>query len=893
MVTRFEEIGRLPVPPDNVAIAIRRLEAGTTVEYAGSRFSLSHTILEGHRFAVQPIHPGEPLLSWNRPFGVAIVEIMPGDYVRNENVLRELRRRTLDFALPETPNFADQIAPFVFDESRFQPSPPTPRYDETLTFMGYPRPGGRGAGTRNLIVLLGTSSLVAGFVRTLEARLKPLAEAYSNIDGIAAVAHTEGGHEQPNNRDLLLRTLAGFVVHPNVGAVLIVDYGSEAVNNAHLREYMEQHNYPLADVPHRFVSLSRSFRDDLDSCAEIVSDWLEAVSAVNRAEVPLTELKIALQCGGSDAFSGISGNPLAGWVAREVIQHGGSANLAETDELIGAESYTLEKVRDADLAKKFLATLDRFKTWAGWHGHSAEGNPSGGNLYRGLYNIYLKSLGAATKRDPAVRLDYVIDYGEPMREPGYYFMDSPGNDLESIAGQVASGCNMIFFVTGNGSITNFPFVPTIKIVTTSERYRLLSNEMDVNAGAYLDGTPMDELGQETLQLTVAVASGRRTVGERAGHAQVQIWRDWRLTRPTDLSRYRRAEYSGKPLSIRGGMAVPDMRFPAYRIRRGFAADQVGLILPTSLCSGQIARMCAEQLNAMRLGQNRGVSRFVTLVHTEGCGAANGDELDNTLIGYLIHPMVRAALLLEHGCEKTHNSYFRQLMDDKGLDPQNFGWASVQLDGGIENVIDKMRRWFEGRLTSAPQPEMAEVGLEAVRLGLVTYGEVTAELARQFAVLTGTIVAAGGSVVVPHNDTLLGHLAYTKTLSIPEAPEPTLGYAQQAEATGLHVMDMPSRQWSETLTGLGATGVDLILAHVDSRPMSGHPLIPVLQVTSNPEAGARYAADFDLILNHSHTHWSGQLLDRAVSVLSREYMPRLADSGNIDFQITRGPLGVSL
>jgi altronate dehydratase len=117
----------------------------------------------------------------------------------------------------------------------------------------------------------------------------------------------------------------------------------------------------------------------------------------------------------------------------------------------------------------------------GWHGHSAEGNPSGGNKFRGLYNIALKSIGAARKKDPEVQLDYVIDYSERMTAPGFYFMDSPGNDLESIAGQVASGCNMIFFTTGNGSITNFPFVPTVKFVTTTGRWNLLHDDMDVNA----------------------------------------------------------------------------------------------------------------------------------------------------------------------------------------------------------------------------------------------------------------------------------------------------------------------------------------------------------------------------------------------------------------------------
>lgn len=198
----------------------------------------------------------------------------------------------------------------------------------------------------------------------------------------------------------------------------------------------------------------------------------------------------------------------------------------------------LQNVRDLATAQRFLAQIERFKERVGWHGHTAEGNPSGGNNYRGLYNIALKSLGAATKKHPDVRLDHVIEYGEPMVNPGYCFMDSPGNDLESIAGQVASGSSMIYFVTGNGSITNFPFVPTIKIVTTTGRYQLLSKDMDVNAGAYLDGTPMDEVGADTFELTLRVASGERSVGERAGARESESGATggkdqarWRKSRP--------------------------------------------------------------------------------------------------------------------------------------------------------------------------------------------------------------------------------------------------------------------------------------------------------------------------------------------------------------------------
>jgi altronate dehydratase len=893
IVVQFElaEISRLASSDDNVAIATQILPAGTTVTIGDAAYRISHTVLEGHRFAIKPIPAGEWLLSWGQPFGTALTGIEPGHYICNKAVLDELGRRSLDFALPTMPNFKDEIPPFVLDEAVFQPAEPLPKYPHDRAFLGYRRPGRRGVGTRNMIVLLGTTSLTAGFVRALESRLKSSAADYPNVDAIVAVAHTEGGHREPNNRDLLLRTLAGFMIHPNVGAVLAVDYGNEAVTNAMLREYMEKQAYPLSDVLHQFMSLPGSFEDGLEISEKRVRGWLDKVNAIERTAVPLSELKIALQCGGSDAFSGISGNPLVAWVAREILRYGGAANLAETLELVGAESYVLQKVRDVETARQFLATLDRYQERVSWHGKSAANNPSGGNVYRGLYNIYLKSLGAAAKRHPDVCLDYVIDYAEPMSEPGYYFMNSPGNDLESIAGQVASGCNMIFFVTGNGSITNFPFVPTIKVVTTTGRYQMLPNEMDVNAGAYIDGSSLEELGQGMLDLTIDVISGAQTAGERAKHAQVQIWRDWRQTAAVDVEGMETTP-DGEPLPVEFTGAVPEIQFPMLRTDHSLVSDQIGLVLPTSLCSGQIARLCVDLLNERIVGGNIKLSRFVTLVHTEGCGASVGKELPDTLLGYLLHPMVRYGVLLEHGCEKTHNHFMRHRMISEGIDPQQFGWASVQMDGGIQAVVQKVADLFTAQIDMMGNPETTLAGLEAVRLGVVTSGRVSDRLARALAELTSMIVSAGGSVVLPDNDLLLMTPVYTKAVLAQQQPGATLDHAHRMKKQGYHIMAAQTEHWVERLTGLGATGVETILAVIDEGPMPGHPFIPVIQVVDTTISRARYPSEVDAVLEDSNADWTTGLLDLVISVLSHNYTPRSSSTGNVGFQITRGPLGIS-
>ena len=889
----FTSVARLPAPDDNVAIATQTLEGSTRIRHNGQQFELSHTILEGHRFAIQSIPETAPLLSWGLPFGFATRPIAPGDYVCNQKMIDSLSIRNLPFALPETPNFSDKMAPYMLNEAEFRPGQPAPRHANERHFHGYLRPGKRGVGTRNYIVVMGTTSRTSGFARRLAEICSGNAEAYPNVDGIVAVTHTEGGEgKTPNNIDMLLRTLAGFTVHPNIGAMLLVDYGTEAVTNEMLKTYMEREGYALNDVVHRFYQLQESFDTDLANGAEIINGWLERVNRVSRTEQSLENLKIALQCGGSDAFSGVSGNPLAAYVAKEVIRYGGCANLAETDELIGSEAYVLQNARDLSTARTFLNTIERFKERAAWHGHSTEANPSGGNNFRGLYNIAIKSIGAAMKRHPEVCLDYVIDYSQLMEKSGYYFMDSPGNDLESIAGQVASGSNMIFFVTGNGSITNFPFVPTIKIVTTTGRYEMLSKDMDVNAGAYLDGTPMEELGESMLDLTVDVASGERSVGEKAGHSQVSLWRDWKQTGPVDLDPLLTESEikSGEPIPIETAVgAISESRSPqhlqfrALQTENGCRTDQLGLILPTSLCSGQIAQMIAHRCNERNIGKEQGISRFVALPHTEGCGVSSGRSEEiytRTMIGHLTHPTVALGLLLEHGCEKTHNDHVRHEIQQLGISPERYGWASVQLDGGIDAVIEKVQDWFSDTLAEKPAVPVIDAGLEHLCIAVTSIGEVTEEVSQSLTQLMHGIVAADGTVIVPANATFLSY----GTQSVPT----TLAYGQRVEKSGFHIMETPTDQPTETLTGLGATGVDLALAHIVGPPLQSHVMVPLIQVSIDATTQANYGADLDLT-----TADADDLLALIVKVASRQYTPKLHGKGNTDFQLTRGLLGISM
>jgi altronate dehydratase len=884
----LSDLARLASANDNVAIATRRLEPGLSISFNQQEFILDSTVLEGHRFAIREIKKGEALLSWGLPFGIASRNIGAGQYVGNKSMLETLRARRILVQLPDEANFVDAIKPYELDGATFKPAEGLERHKLERYFEGFVREDGRGVGTRNYIVLLATTSLTNGYVRALESRFKNKLNAYPNLEGVVAVAHTEGGTKtRPNNFDLVLRTLAGFIVHPNVAAVLCVDMGHEVINNRTLESYLREHDYPLNAVPYKFFSLQRDFTESLVEGETIVQSWLEFANRQKRTTVSVSGLKLALQCGGSDAFSGISANPLAAWVAKELIRYGGSANLAETDELIGAESYILQNVKNLEVAKKFLATIERFKIRAAWHGTSAEGNPSGGNKLRGLYNIALKSIGAANKKHPEVRLDEVIDYGERMTGAGYYFMDSPGNDLESIAGQVASGCTMIFFTTGNGSVTNFPFVPTVKIVTTSERFKLLEKDMDVNAGAYLEGKSMDELGQETLELMLEVASGKKSVGEKAGHAQVQLWRTWQQTDDRHLADLlHEAEPSGQAISLEPlELSKPHLE-PLEVIR----PNQLGLILPTSLCSAQVAAMMVKKFNDRKLGYDKGITKFVSLTHTEGCGVSGGRTAamqTRTLLNYLRHPFVKHALLLEHGCEMTHNDHMRHTLQTLGMSAENFGWASIQLDGGIEKVMQKVEAWFEEKMADSSPPQKVARDLSSINIGVYLSGQVSENVGKLMATFIRTIVSAGGTVVLP--EVMLKQSEFTKHLRATARLTATLAYGQYAETPGLHVMQTPTEHWVELLTGLGATGVELVTVHVTDHPLQIHPFIPALQLCSDERLFNRYRASLDFLLLPTTTATEVLKIVPDMFAKTRESNT----PSNSDFQITRGYLGISM
>ncbi|MCQ9388194.1 altronate dehydratase family protein [Brevibacterium sp. 50QC2O2] len=875
----------LPTPEDNVAIVPRRLEAGTTVLIEGVPRVLAHPVLQGHRICVRPIARGAALTSWGMPFGHALADLLPGDYVCNEKMRQVLLARhpgEFPADLPVTFRDRDTVADRTLPEHpEYGPNVPTRAHERT--FPGFHRGPKRGWGTRNHLAIIGVTSRSRAAVFAAAARLAEIHPATADFDGVVPVVHTEaGGATAPANKDLLLRTLAGFAVNPNVGAAVFVGDPDNAVSNAEVLAALAHVYADPQEYAVRFCLAADAGDEAVEGIVRVAETVAPRVVAQRRTPAPLSALRVGLQCGGSDAFSGASANQVLGDAMFRLVDHGGAANLAETDELIGSEVHTLARVAEPGVTDRFLSVQQRFKDYAAAHGHTAEGNVSGGNIYRGLYNITLKSLGASRKKDPRLAIDYVIDYGEPMTAPGYCFMDSPGNDLESIAGQVAAGCNLIIFTTGNGSITNFPFVPTLKVVTTTERFTKLESDMDFNAGRMLDGLPLSVCGEELFELALATAGGVRSKGEASGQSQTQIWRSW-SDHPVASARP-----AGHPL-VAAAAAGGDLGAGAP------VSARVDLVLPTSLCSGQVAEQIAHGESAPGPGQGGAGLPVIALPHTEGCGVSSGSAEEifrDTLIGYATHPYVGSCVFLEHGCEKTHNDYFHSALAERGVDAGAFGWASIQGDGGIAAATAHVRGLLGDR-DDAGAPAAGR--LDGPVVGIATgRGAADGLVAEAIEVIRG-LLAQGGSVLVAQGDPLLADPRFRTAFGIPGTGPvaPTLAYAGVVTEPGLHVMELGTGDWLEAATGMGACGALALLVFTSGRPWQPHRFIPTVQVGAAPVAGLDVVLSGASEAAPTRAGGEGSVRSALAAALAGEFASQTPPRADVGFQLTRGALGISM
>lgn len=486
-------------PSDDVAIAKVGLQIGTTLVFddngTPARVLLRQFVPAGHKVALHAIAPDAPVRRYGQIIGFATMPIHPGEHVHMHNIgVRDFDR---DYAIGTEVHPVD-IAPV----------------SERRTFMGYKRPNGR-IGTRNYIGVISTVNCSAHTSREIAHYFTPeRLAAYPNIDGVIPFAHQLGCASKVGGLDYvyLQRTLAGMAHHPNVAAYIIVGLGCETNQPADLAN-----NYELiGDEPPTFTIQScGGVRKTVEAGIAAIQKLLPIANQYQRTSQPISELMVALQCGGSDSWSGVTANPLLGMVADEIVRQGGTVVLAETPEIYGAEPMLTRRAISAEVGQKLISKVQWWERHAERVGGEINNNPSAGNKAGGLTTIYEKSLGAVAKGGTTPLTD-VYDYAEPVTARGFTFMDSPGYDPISVTGEVAGGCNIVVFTTGRGSTFGFKPAPSIKIVTNTETYEHMIEDMDVNAGKILDGADMKTLAGEVLDLVINVASGQHSKSEAQG-----------------------------------------------------------------------------------------------------------------------------------------------------------------------------------------------------------------------------------------------------------------------------------------------------------------------------------------------------------------------------------------
>lgn len=478
---------------DNVVVVTAHLEAGTLIEDIRS----VDAIPRGHKVASRLIEAGTPVIKYAQLIGYAVCDIEPGMHVHTHNV--EFRNTEQQY------EFGTNIK-----EPRHNADQPND------TFMGFKRPNGK-IGTRNYISIITSVNCSATAARMIADAFGPeeLAQ-YPNVDGVVAFVHGTGCGmaDSGDGFDALQRVMWGYAQHPNNAAVLMVGLGCEMNQIDWLLEA-----YGLEHGP-RFQTMNIQDVAGLRRTVEVgikkVRQMLPEANKFERVPCPVSALTVGLQCGGSDALSGMTANPALGFASDMLVAGGGTTVLAETPEVYGAEHLLTRRAKDEKTGRKLIELIDWWQDYTSRNRGTMDNNPSPGNKKGGLTTILEKSLGAVAKGGTAP-LSGVYKYAEQVRSSGFVFMDSPGYDPVSVTGQIASGCNIVVFTTGRGSAFGSKPTPCIKVATNSEMYARMTDDMDINAGTILsDGTSIEDKGREIYDMILRVASGDQSKSEAQG-----------------------------------------------------------------------------------------------------------------------------------------------------------------------------------------------------------------------------------------------------------------------------------------------------------------------------------------------------------------------------------------
>jgi altronate dehydratase len=493
-------------PNDNVVVARIPLSVGAKASFEGHEIRVRQAIGAGHKVAVTEIREGGAVLKYGEVIGLAREHIQPGDLVHVHNLRFDVGGRQYEFSTGLNDLAHIPLLP-------------------ANTFWGYPRRDGR-VGTRNYIAIVGASNCAAYATQKVEAAFRNESFEGAGIDGVVCFPHGDGcGQAEGPDTQLLRQTLDGLADHPNVAAAVMVGLGCE-VNQ--VSYYLRDDVSSNGSAPRRGFTLQESggTRNAIDDSIKAVRELIAQVGKSERVECPASKLVVGLECGGSDAFSGITANPAVGYFSDLLVKQGGTACLSETTEIYGAEHLLTRRAVSREVGEKLLQKIEWYKRYvAGFQGAPTfDSNPSPGNKAGGLTNIAEKSLGAVAKAGTS-NLTGVYEYAERITASGFVFMNTPGYDPTSVTGMAAGGCNLCLFTTGRGSCFGFTTIPVIKVASNSHTARSMPEDMDVNAGTIADGDEdIAAVGKRIHELVLKVASGQKTLSEALGHREFIPWR---------------------------------------------------------------------------------------------------------------------------------------------------------------------------------------------------------------------------------------------------------------------------------------------------------------------------------------------------------------------------------
>ena len=479
---------------DNLVVAVDTIPPGTDIHGVKA----AARIMKGHKMAIAPIAEGEAVRKFGQTIGFAHSAIAAGDHIHTHNC---------DFkAFARDYHFAEDAKPYA----------PLP-VEQRATFQGYRRADGR-SGTRNYIGILTSvncSASAARFMAEAVTRSGILAD-YPNVDGVVSFVHGTGCGMASKGEgfDVLKRTQWGYATNPNVGGVLLVGLGCEVFQ---IDEMKRAYNIVDNDL---FQSMTiqdtGGTRKTIEQGVERIKAMLPIVNKAKRETIPASELLLALQCGGSDGYSGITANPALGAAVDLLVKHGGTAILSETPEIYGAEHLLTRRAQTREVGEKLIEIIRWWEEYTKRNDGSMDNNPSPGNKAGGLTTILEKSLGAAAKGGTTT-LRGVYRYAERVDTKGFVFMDTPGYDPTSATGQVAGGANVLCFTTGRGSAYGCKPTPSIKLATNTDIYQRMIEDMDINCGDIVDGVSVEAKGKEIFEHILRIASGERSKSEQLGY----------------------------------------------------------------------------------------------------------------------------------------------------------------------------------------------------------------------------------------------------------------------------------------------------------------------------------------------------------------------------------------